>query len=392
MLPWLIVAGMIYAMRRLERWLHQHIFKVGWLLTKNLRTTTILYYTFFLPGVVLHEVVYWLVAGILNVRAESVFQYPEAQSIAELKLNFVRLPRNVGQVKLAIISTAPLVIGLMAVYGIANGVLSLHQAVELLAQPGGLFANLGAAVNTIIATPDVWLWTYIAFTIANTMTPDWGALKGWRVILTAVVLVLLLLFFLGVADEVFFNALAQPLQDGINVLSLTIAAIIGIDLLMTAVLGGLESIIERVTGDSATFQNGKLVAMRREEIIRLREQQRAKQERQLQAAKKRELAPASIYALPLSIPTSPSKDLDPIIVTPDDQSVLPEPEARTPERPEPLQLTQTSSVSGLASAPDDDDNEEAVSETVVEELAEADNDESDTDETDAEAETEEERL
>ena len=86
-------------MRRLERWLHQHMFKVGWLLTKNLQTTTILYYTFFLPGVVLHEFIYWLVAGILNVRAERAIAWPEAQAIAELKLNFIKLARNTSRIK-----------------------------------------------------------------------------------------------------------------------------------------------------------------------------------------------------------------------------------------------------------------------------------------------------
>ncbi len=86
-------------MRRLERWLHQHIFKVGWLLTKNLQTTTILYYTFFLPGVVLHEFIYWLFAGFINVRAERAIAWPEAQAIAELRLNFIRLARNTGRIR-----------------------------------------------------------------------------------------------------------------------------------------------------------------------------------------------------------------------------------------------------------------------------------------------------
>ncbi len=368
MLPWLVVGGMIYGMRRLERWLHQHIFKVGWLLTKNLRTTTILYYTFFLPGVLLHEVVYWFVAGVLNVRAESVFKYPEAQSIAELKLNFVRLPRNTGQVKLAIISTAPLIAGIIAVYVIANSVLNLNQAAEIVARPGGFFANLGGAVSVIVATPDVWLWAYIAFTIANTMTPNWDALKGWRVILVALGIATVLLVALGIAGDVFWNALAQPLQTGVSLLSLTIAAIIAIDLLMTGVLGTIEAIIERITGDSATFQNGKMVAMRREEILKLREQQRLKQQRQLESAKKRETLPHSIYELALEIPDPPSKDddIDSIIVTRDEQLVLAEPELAT--------NAPMASAFLLDSADDaveaDQDDEDADSETEAEAEAE----------------------
>jgi hypothetical protein len=64
--------------------MHQHIFKVGWLVTKKLRTTTTLYYTIFLPGVFLHEIVLWFIAGILNVRAERAIAWPEQQAIGEL--------------------------------------------------------------------------------------------------------------------------------------------------------------------------------------------------------------------------------------------------------------------------------------------------------------------
>ena len=61
----------------LRRWLQQHVFKVGWLLTKNLQTTTILFYTLFLPGVILNQFVTWMAAGILNVRAERAIRGPK---------------------------------------------------------------------------------------------------------------------------------------------------------------------------------------------------------------------------------------------------------------------------------------------------------------------------
>ena len=114
-------------LRQLERWLHQHIFKVGWLITRSFQTTTILYYTFFLPGVFLHELSYWLTAGILNIQAKSSLQWPEPQEIAELDLSFVELSKNTSPVKLALITLAPIITGLVSVWFIANNILQFNS-------------------------------------------------------------------------------------------------------------------------------------------------------------------------------------------------------------------------------------------------------------------------
>ncbi len=295
-------------MRRLERWLHEHLFKVGWLVTKNQRTTTILYYTFFLPGVFLHEFVRWLVAGLLNVRAERAIKIPDEQSIAELKLTFVRIHKNTSDFKASIISASPLIVGIVIIWWISQFALDLPNFIESINAQNTL--NLVDLANILLKIPDLWIWVYFVFTIANTMIPSWGALKGWRIVLVVLGIALGILVFLGVADDIFVNNLAEPLIATANVLTLIFALIIGVDITITAILGGLESIIERITGDSATFQNGKLIAMTRQEVQRQREQERLKRERQRTAAAKRTVSgPPSIYNLPFPIPEAPSKDL-----------------------------------------------------------------------------------
>ena len=308
--PWLLVFGLLVAMRRLEGWLHQHIFKVGWLLTKNLHTTTILYYTFFLPGVFFHEFTLWLVAGILNVRAERAIQWPEAQAIAELKLNFIRFARNVGAFKIAVINTAPLIAGIALIAFILTNVFDLSGVQILLAS--GSLDDVGIAVTRLTSTPDVWLWVYLIFTIANTMMPDVEKLQGWRPLLIVVGIGVVALFLLGVGDELVALAWAGPISTLLTLLAVTFTGIIGVNLVTTGVLGAIESTIERITGDSATFQNGKLIAMRREEILKMREAQRAKQQKQLAAGKDQPKTGGtpSIYKLPLPIPGAPGKETD----------------------------------------------------------------------------------
>jgi hypothetical protein len=304
-----LVIGLLYPMRRMERWLHQHLFKVGWLFTKNLRRTTILYYCLFLPGVVLYEFVYWLAAGLVNVRAEAAFAWPETQASAELKLNFVKLGKNVGQVKLALISLSPLLVGIIVIAFIANNILNVPEFLEIF-QPDPISGEIDAAaalesaIAKLFAIPDLWLWFYLIFTIANTMMPDPKSLRGMRPILIAAAGIVAGMYALGVGDAIMLALLGGSLARVLDVLGLTFGVIIAVDLFMIAVLGSIEALVERLTGDSAAFHNGKLIAMRREEIIQQRQQEREKQQKRLEAARRAPLS--SIYDLPLPIPGAPS--------------------------------------------------------------------------------------
>ena len=294
-------------MRRLERWLHQHIFKVGWLVTKQYQTTTILYYAFFLPGIVLYELVIWLVAGFLNVRADRAIAWPEKQEIGELKLSFIKLSKNVGQFPLALISTAPLAIGLAAVAFIANNRLDFQGFINTMGS--GFLDDVTAAFSRLVSAPDFWIWIYLVFTISNTMWPDVSKLRGWRVILIALGVAGAVLIAIGAGNQVIVDTLSGPVTNALNALSGTLAVIIGIDLFVVAVLGTIEAIIERITGDSATFKNGKMITMRREELIKQQAAERttARQQKSTRAPAL-PAGPPSIYKLSLPIPGAPGKE------------------------------------------------------------------------------------
>jgi len=300
------------------------LFKVGWLLTKRLRATTALYYTFFLPGVLLHQVVYWLAAGLLNVRAERSIEWPQAQEVAELRLHFVQLAKDTGPVKLAFINLAPLTAGIIAVYFITNNILRLQTFAAMLRD--GSFPDLPAAVTFLTSTPDFWLWVYIAFTIANTMLPRWQDVKGLRVVGAIIAITVVALFLIGVVDELLLGTLARPLVEGLNALAGVFTAIIGIDLLMVALLGSVESLIERVTGHSATFKNGKLITFTREELRQQREQEQARKARERARRAEMPAGPPSVYNLPFPIPEGPSRDSsqhEPIIVRKEEEVAAP---------------------------------------------------------------------
>ncbi len=157
--------------RHSERWLHQHIFKVGWLLSNDYQATTLVYYILFLPGILLHELTLWLAAGILRVRAERALAFPQAQDIGELRLNFIRLSPQASPSKLRLIALMPLLAGLAALWLISEHVFAWSAALELAA--AGTLDALAQAIAALTGVADFWLWFYLAFTIANTTFPAW---------------------------------------------------------------------------------------------------------------------------------------------------------------------------------------------------------------------------
>ena len=293
----------------MEHWLHQHIFKLGWLLTKDFHITTILYYTFFLPGVVLYECVIWLTAGILDVQAERAFQMPAKQEIGELKLNFVRIARRASLLKTTIIQIMPLVVGLSIIWAITFQILQIDETIAQI-EATSIRATAGS-LGGLTSAVDFWFWTYVAFTISNTMLPDPGVLRRLRWLLLPVGAVIALLLFLPIDQALVNDILYNYVLVFLQVLLAVFVVMTVLDFLGVLVLGTLESIVERITGDSATFENGKMVVMRREEVLERRKQERERaraRQREQPALPTTQAGPPSVYNLAFPVPGPPGRE------------------------------------------------------------------------------------
>jgi len=266
-----------------------------------------------------------MVAGILDIRAERAIQWPEKQEIAELRLNFIKIGKNVSSLKLAIITLAPLVAALVVIWFIANNVIPINEFAARIST--GKLADVTGAISFITATPDFWLWIYLAFTISNTMMPSLKDLRGFRIIIVIIVVISIGFVAVGVGNEVVMTFLVGPVSDALYMLASVLTIIIGVDILVTAILGTIEAVIERVTGDSATFENGKLIAMTRQEVAEYRKKQSARASqparRAIAAPSLAEAGTPSIYKLPLPIPGPPGKEAvtqsETVIFTPADK-------------------------------------------------------------------------
>ncbi len=294
--------------RRSERWLHQHIFKVGWLLCNSYQTTTILYYIFFLPGILLHELALWLAASLLNVRAERAIGFPAAQEIGELRLNFIRVSADAPSLRYGLVKLAPLIAGLVALWAISSQVFNWRE-VAAFALTGDI-DDLALAISRLTRTADFWLWFYLAFTIANTMFPSLRRRQskrrktGWA--LAAGALALAAWRLAGEFDE----AAARVVESLVGNLALVVLGTLGINLVALLALGGVEALIERVTGKSATFEDDKMIALSRAEA-QARKQGRGRGRRRPGGGREANAAAqtvASIYEFKLPIPGPPGRE------------------------------------------------------------------------------------
>ena len=282
--------------------MHQHVFKVGWLLSRNNNTTVIFYYAAFLPGVLLHELVKWLAAGICNVRATRSVQLPQQDEIDELQLGFVRIAAGVHPFKRFIIELVPLVVALLVLWHIAVNVLNLGSTWAIAAAAS--LDDIALAISHLTATADFWLWFYLAFTIANTMMPAFpSALKGRGKLTLAIGTMILVTIGLGLGD-MRTSELTLTLERLLQSLTMVLLAITLCNLVMVLILGSIEALIERITGHSATFVGGKLTTVTRQEARRIRESGKRRRP-QKPAAASPVAPPKSIYALPLPIPGPP---------------------------------------------------------------------------------------
>lgn len=301
------------AMRQMERWLHRHIFKVGWLLTRDFNTTTLLYYTFFLPGIVVNQFVRWLVAGLLDVRADAAIGLPQKQEIGELNLNFVQInTRGISSLKLAIIKITPFVAGLILVLLIAEHIFDIREVAGSF--QNGTTESVTESLRQMLSTTDFWLWTYILFTISNTMTPDFSLIRNYTRFLFVAFVALVILLALGVGQAVVDDLLSGPITDGMNLLSTAFVVIIILNFLGVVVLAIIENIVEYITGASAVFDGNKMKVTRtrketREEREKRREQERKSAEKAKRARQQKSGdGLPSIYKVTFDTPGSPAEE------------------------------------------------------------------------------------
>jgi hypothetical protein len=235
-LVWLLalLGPFIFIQRRLHRELQSSLL----LLTRRGEVTLALFSLIFLPGVLLHELSHYFVAGLLGVRASRFSVLPRITDEGRLQLGYVETTTT-DLVRDALIGTAPLVIGgIFVTYaGIVHlGLGSLWEA-AISGDTNAVWENL----STIPVQPDFWLWFYLIFAVSSTMLPSVSDRRAWLPIGLVIGILIVLVLIAGAGPW-----LLENLADPLNIALRALAIIIGISLAIHIVLFPLVWIVRRI--------------------------------------------------------------------------------------------------------------------------------------------------
>ncbi len=253
--PWVTFVAILLPLLHLERWIHRHLYGVGWLLTQDKERATVLYYLILFPGVFLHEFTQWLVAGALKLKLGRVRVWPRPQADGVLRLDFVRLSRRTGRAARAVVELAPFIAGIGLVLFISRSVFDVASLSAALST--GELPIIQAELGRLFGTPDFWLWLYLLFAVGNAMLPTLSEernplLEG--AMLAGITLLLIFVMFLGEGVQ----ATLEPILGGaLDTLATAFSTILVLDIFVVLALVATEKAIERATGRRVAYQRSR---------------------------------------------------------------------------------------------------------------------------------------
>jgi hypothetical protein len=347
-----LFALILYLLQRVWRVLSRRLLGIGWLVASDKQSAAVLYTMLLLPGILIHEFLEWVMAGVLNLKTVISTRWPEADLHGEIDPKFVtveypkrraELRENLGSrlkdlLTKTAVELAPTIGGVLLTLYISQSLMGLPTVIDTL--PSGDVNQIGPALTQVVNRPNFWLLFYLLFTISNLMMPRKNARQGLLVIFGFFVLGFIFLAVVGFAEAV-GRWLTGPIPMVVNQFSAIFATVLAIDVAVLAVLVVFEEIGERLTGKQipykALFATKAPPAPKEPETVRA--------------------AYASIYEFPIALPTIP--EVMAIKVRAAAVEALPEPEpAKTlpaskpkPALPEPKPDPKPTPAKPLAISP-----------------------------------------
>jgi len=241
--PWIIIAAVIWPLRQVEGWIHKHIQGLGLLITNNPQAAVLIYYLSLLPGVILHESSQWVLAKALRVKVKKFQLWPDRQRGGLIRLGLVEIDGKTDIIRTSLIGIIPMVTGIAAIALIASANFNTQALVTALSS--GDMPTIFAGIGEFMSTPDFWLWIYLVFTIANAMLPEPHDEINWWIFLGlfAGVVVFLLVLDLSILITA---GLEGPLARLSQWVSLALLLAFGLDLCVMGLIAFSEWLFSRL--------------------------------------------------------------------------------------------------------------------------------------------------
>jgi hypothetical protein len=190
----LAVVATLVLLVALERWIHQHIHGVAYLFTRNKDAAILLYAVPLFPGVVLHELSHWVMAKLLGVKTGGISLLPKRDRSGHIRLGSLVIERT-DAIRASLIGIAPLFSGSLVVLYIGYRMIGVGALGNALLT--GSIAAIASSFGALLRVPDMWLWLYLLFAIANAMLPSPSDRETWTPVVLFLVVIVGLAYLLG---------------------------------------------------------------------------------------------------------------------------------------------------------------------------------------------------
>jgi hypothetical protein len=244
---WLLAS--FVGMLLLHYWLNRHIQGMALLVAGHPHVAMWLFFIFFLPGIVLHELSHWLTASLLRVRTKKISIYPQVIDQQHLRLGFIEIART-DPLRSSIIGLAPLLAGTLVVLLIGQAILGLGTLGAVLGSGDGRL--IWDSLREVFSRRDFWLWLYMLFAIANAMFPSAADRREWKVVAAYVAGMILLCLILGLLPPLPAD-LMHLISRLMQYLALAFTIALSVDALMMLVLLPLEAILGWLKGKKVVY-------------------------------------------------------------------------------------------------------------------------------------------
>ncbi len=201
-----------------EKWIHQHLHGVALLVSGHTQVALYLYALLLFPGILLHELSHWLMARLLGVKTGKIRLLPEQDRNGHVRLGSLQV-EQVDVARASLIGVAPLLTGSLVV--LAIGYLAFDVGQTGLALLSGDVGAMAGAVTDIVQTPDMWLWLYLLFAVANAMLPSSTDRQTWPPVILFLSLAALLSYLAG--GQVLVSNVAPLIAAGLRWLAVAFA-------------------------------------------------------------------------------------------------------------------------------------------------------------------------
>ncbi len=226
-LAWLAASLVLFLL--VQRWLHQQIQILFFLLTRRINLALTLFALLFLPGVLLHETSHFVVARLLGVKTRKFSLLPQVTVDARLRLGYVETAKA-DVFRDTLIGAAPLLVGGAVVALLGINQLGIAPLFDLVSQ--GKWDAFWVALAAVPDHPDFWLWFYLTFTISSMMLPSPSDRQAWLPVVLVVVVIVGLALLAGAGPW-----LALNLEPGLEQVLQAIGMVFGISLVIHLALG-----------------------------------------------------------------------------------------------------------------------------------------------------------